>query len=41
MSDSGRLIKCEYCGKEFDEFLDGRINDDGDWVCNKYLVTRL
>jgi hypothetical protein len=41
MSDRRRLIKCEYCGKEFDKFLDGRINYDGDWVCNKCFVMRL
>jgi hypothetical protein len=40
MSDRRRLIKCEYCGKEFDKFLHGRINYDGDWVCNKSFVTR-
>jgi len=38
--DGKSLVKCDYCGKDFDRFLDG-VESDGVWVCNKCCVSHL
>jgi len=38
--DGTRLVKCDYCGKDFDRSLDG-IESAGGWVCNKCCVSHL
>jgi ribosomal protein L37AE/L43A len=35
-----RLVKCDYCGKDFDRFLDG-VESAGVWQCNKCSVSHL